>query len=226
MIPNTNLTQFPPDPITSTSAPPSEDSPLVLQNPRCLCCAHPQRYILERRISRELSTQSRSHAQKNSQANQDDFTVELAAEFIDDLALEFGVSEEEIFKHAELHMSVKPGQQSLEDRLNLNEATLSADALYEGMATLDHVGKLLRTQTEGTQLMRILSKELVDLYVGTHKAVQGHIAQLAALDAQLNGTKDNSSAGLDALTAVIAASQQAMLVGAEPTIETEDSAPI
>lgn len=166
----------------------------------CLCCLHPQRYLLERRLLREIS----------GHLPEDDGSTLLSAEFVDDLSLEFGVSPEEILHHADFHMTVRPGQQTLETKTNLTEATLLTDALYDGIATIDHVGKIIRGLGED-RLSRVLSKEIVDLYVGTQKAVRDHVDALARLDAQINGTKDQSSASLDALTAVIAASQQAAL---------------
>ena len=177
---------------------------------QCLCCAHPQRFLLERRIVREISTQP--DAQIPGAAT-------LTEEFIDDLACEFGLSPEELLHHAEFHMSVKPGQGSLENRLNLTEATTLIDALYDGMATIDHVGHIIR-DLGADRLPRVLSKEMVDLYTGTQNALRGHVDMLAKLDAQVNGTKDQTSSSLDALTAVIAASQQAALESAGVTPQT------
>lgn len=166
----------------------------------CLCCAHPQRYILERRLTREMATQP-----TNPQGD-----PMLSEEFIEDLALEFDLSPEEIMHHADFHMSVKPGQTSLETKCDLQEATILTDTLYDSVATIDHVGKIIRNMDSGT-LSRALSKEIVDLYTNAQRAARDSVELLMKMDAQMNGTRDQASTSLDALTAVIAASQQALL---------------
>lgn len=175
----------------------SQQTPQPPEFATCLCCMHPQRYILERRISREVSSSSSEEAI-------------LSEEFLEDMALEFGIGPEEILHHADFHMSVKPGQQSFEIKTNLIEASALTDALYDGMATVDYLGRIIRNQSP-EHLTRVLSKEIVDLYTNAQRAVRDHVDLLAKLDSQINGTKDTTSSSLDALTAVIAASQQAAL---------------
>lgn len=199
---------------------------------RCICCSHPQRYLLERRVTRELATLPiaspsvpkyfADSQQLPSQLSQpqlqqpqlpDDDAIAIDPDFIDDTAMEFGVTPEELLHHMEYHMSVKPGAgqtQSLEVRASTQEASLVADALYDGLATLAHVGGIIRRLGDD-RLPRVLSKEMVDLYTNAQRAVRDQTELLLRMDAQFNGTRDTSTTGLDALAAVIQASQQAAL---------------
>lgn len=146
-------------------------------------------------------------------------TIELVAE-------RFGVELNDLKAHAMFHapLSGSPSiqgiseQDSITRQLKLREADVLAGVANEYFVTLKSLGRRIN-KLAGTspnpeedmekQLMlaKMLTKPMVDLYIGVGTEIRQTVKTMAELDKILNGENESSTSGLQALAAAIAGSR-------------------
>lgn len=170
----------------------------------CSICAHPKRAEIEKAILRISSTNP-------------SITIEGIAE-------EYGVTPEDIKKHAILHQALptdlipveepKEGvvvRDTLARRAKIQEAQLLEDIAFEYYTTLKNLGVKINgmiTDEEDIKFTKLLTKPVADMYISLGTEIRQTVSAMAELDRMLNGPKDDNASGLTALAMAIAGSKQ------------------
>lgn len=164
----------------------------------CSVCTHPKRVEIEKAILRISSTNP-------------SITIEGIAE-------EYGVSPEDIKKHAILHQALptdlvpkEEGNDTLARRAKIQEAKLLEDVALEYYATLKNLGVKINsmiTDEEDIKFTKLLTKPVADMYISLGTEIRQTVSSMAELDRLLNGPKDDNASGLTALAMAIAGSKQ------------------
>lgn len=163
----------------------------------CSICSHPKRAEIEKAILR-ISTDNPA------------LTMEQIAE-------EYDLGITEIRKHAVLHQSLNvdpvalaEGCETLARRAKIREASILEDVVIEYYGSLKNLGtkiNRLTTDQDETKFTKLLTKPVVDMYLGLGSEIRQTVNAMAELDRILNGPKDDNASGLAALASAIAASQ-------------------
>jgi len=108
---------------------------------------------------------------------------------------------------------------SLTRKMKLREADMLMTVANEYLVTLKTMGRRINKlasissidiedEEKQLQLARLLTKPMVDLYVGIGGEIRQTVKATAELDKLLNGPEENQNSGLQALAAAIALSHQ------------------
>lgn len=151
---------------------------------------------------------------------------------VESIAGRFNVDVEELKAHALFHTPVVGEQDlgcevpkdrqrdSLTRKMHLREADLLSEVSNEYLTTLKNMGRrinsLLNSGAEGglieedrqLKTAKLLTKPMVELYLGLGSEIRSNVKVMADLDRQLNGPKDSLGSGLEALAAAINGSGQ------------------
>lgn len=150
---------------------------------------------------------------------------------IESIAKHFEVPLEELKMHALFHTplvgeadvtalkSEEPSEpekprESLTRKMKLREADMLAAVGNEYLVTLKAMGRRINKlaqvssidiedQEKQLQLAKLLTKPMVDLYVGLGGEIRQTVKTMAEIDRMLNGPQDNLGGGLNALAAAI-----------------------
>lgn len=153
----------------------------------CSICAHPHKELIEQAMEQGKS--------------------------VEEVADEFQVSLEELKMHAVFHVPSADAD-SLTRKIKLREADMLSEVSQEYLATLKTMGRRINklasvssmdVEDEEKQLKiaKLLTKPMVDLYVGLGGEIRQTVKTMAELDRMLNGPQDNLGSGLSALAAAI-----------------------
>ncbi len=107
---------------------------------------------------------------------------------------------------------------SLSRKMKLREADMLAAVSNEYLVTLKSMGRRINSlaktstidiedQDNQVKLARLLTKPMVDLYIGLGGEIRQNVKAMADLDRQLNGPEDTSTSGLVALANAISGSR-------------------
>ena len=153
---------------------------------KCMICNHPQREAIEAGLFR-------MHPENS--------TAVLLS-----LAEAFDVPVEELQKHALFHTSFdcSPTGDSIVRQIKMKEADMLASVALDQLETIKSVGKRMRghiknSNEDDLKFENVLTKPVVDLYVGASDSLRKNIQTIADINNLLNGPKDNGLAGLNAL---------------------------
>lgn len=151
---------------------------------------------------------------------------------IESIADRYNLDVEELKAHALFHTPVvgeedlssgepsEHGRDSLTRKVHLREADLLAEMSNEYLATLKNMGRrinsLINADVNGgladeekqIRTAKLLTKPMVELYLGLGGEIRSNVKIMADLDRQLNGPQDNLGSGLSALAAAINGSGQ------------------
>lgn len=142
---------------------------------------------------------------------------------IEMIAEQYSVPLDELKMHALFHTPLiscedleipagteRPQKTSLTRKMKLKEADMLASVSREYLVTLKTMGrrinKLAQTSSidiededQQRKLAKLLTKPMVDLYIGLGGEIRQTVKTMAEVDRMLNGPEDSSSAGLVAL---------------------------
>ena len=160
---------------------------------------------------------------------------------VEAVAQQFDLDPAELKQHAIMCPPVSDtddtdnGRDSITRKLKLKEADMLAEAAEEYMSTMKAMGKRLRKLSDTSDLdghseegeldfrcAKLMTKPMVDLYVGVGSEVRQTVRTMAELDRLLNGEADSSSAGLNALAMAIVESRNLAAQGYNPTKESDE----
>ena len=169
----------------------------------CAICEHPNRADIENAIL-SISTDS-------------GLTIDTIAE-------QYGLDITELRDHALFHtVLVAPLEAvtsepqpniSLARKMKLREADMLTAVNNEYMVTLKAMGRRINKLAnvssidaedvkKRVELAKLLTKPMVDLYVGLGGEIRQNVRAMAEVDRMLNGPQDNGSSGLQALADAI-----------------------
>lgn len=114
----------------------------------------------------------------------------------------------------------KPAVASLTRKMGLREADILATVANEYLVTLKTMGRRINKlvqvssideedQAKQLALAKMLTKPMVDLYVGMGSEIRQTVKTMGELDRMLNGPEDPANSGLAALAAAIRQSDNA-----------------
>lgn len=134
---------------------------------------------------------------------------------VEQVAEIYEVPEHELKMHALFHM-VDPDcpMDSLARRIKLKEAAVLEEVSNEYLRTLKNMGKRINRlaaignsdaeeEDQQFRVSKMLTKPMVDLYVGIGGEIRQTVKTMAELDHMLNGPEDSTSSGLIALANAI-----------------------
>lgn len=151
---------------------------------------------------------------------------------IESIAERFNLDVEELKQHALFHVPVvgeddlglqeseSKCRNSLTRKMHLREADLLSEVSNEYLVTLKNMGRrinnLLNSDVQGglieeerqLKTAKLLTKPMVELYLGLGVEIRSNVKAMADLDRQLNGPQDSVGSGLAALAAAINGSGQ------------------
>lgn len=168
----------------------------------CIVCEHPKRAEIEQAI---LSISSE--------------TLGKAGLTVESIAEQYGIPLDVLEAHAIFHLPMDTkSTDSLTRKIKLKEADVLEEVNKEYMQTLKSLGRRINRLTEVQssdlneedmqfKVAKLLTKPMVDLYVGLGGEIRQTVKTIAELDRMLNGSEDNLSTGLSALAAAIRESE-------------------
>lgn len=134
------------------------------------------------------------------------------------IAESFGVDAVDLARHAIMDISATPPVESLARQLKLKEADTLAALQTEYMQTVTKTGEFIRgiiadcdcasEAAEKIATVKLITKPMVDLYVGTGSEVRNTARTLADLKQILQGGEGGPLSGLAALAAAIQSSSR------------------
>lgn len=183
----------------------------------CKICEHPDRVAIENAIL-ALTTSGPSER----------YTIEAIAEQydvpVDDLKMHALfhtalVSDADIAAIEE-HAPAEPDEQdkakggSLTRKMRLREVDMLSTVANEYLVTLKTMGRRINKlvqvssidaedQAKQLQIAKLLTKPMVDLYVGMGGEIRQTVKTMAEIDRMLNGPEDSANQGIAALAAAI-----------------------
>lgn len=138
------------------------------------------------------------------------------------IAAQYELKVEEVKAHALWHAPMvmeyqgeeAEPQDSITRKLKIREADMLRAVAEEYMVTLKSVGRKINTvmspsadgDIDGLLAIKLLTRPIVDLYVGVGGEIRATIKTLAELNQLLNGPDPNGSSGLQALALALNAS--------------------
>lgn len=140
---------------------------------------------------------------------------------IDKIAEDYNVSLEDLKIHALFHtpLGMQDEQtESIVQKLKLSESNMLSEVAIDYMITLKNmsnaINKAMMTNDPSDNAMdsvfaisKIITKPVVELYLGLGAEVRKTVSEIAEIDNLLNGPKEDSTAGLAALVNAINASK-------------------
>lgn len=142
--------------------------------------------------------------------------MDVRKETLESIAEEFKVDPIELTQHAVLDISATPPQESLARQLKIKEADALATLQEEYLCTVRETGDFIRSTiqdavnagepAEKVAVSRLVTKPLVELYVGAGAEVRNNAKTLAELKTILQGGEGGPLSGLAALAAAIQSS--------------------
>ena len=156
---------------------------------KCKICAH------ERRSDIELSILNMSE------------TLD-----IDAISQEYEVPVEDLKMHALMHTPVHANSSDLDTlakQIKLREAELLSRTAHDYLITMTSIGRRIRhfSDADEVALSRLLSKAVVDLYLGCGAEIRHSVNALSDLNSKINGDSGATS-GLTALANALSASRE------------------
>lgn len=120
----------------------------------------------------------------------------------------------ELVATGEVEGSAPAGRESLTRKMKLREADMLAAVSNEYLVTLKAMGRRLNKLTAVSSidaedddkqyaLSKMLTKPMVDLYIGLGGEIRQNVKVMAELDRMLNGPQDSTAGGLAALAQAI-----------------------
>lgn len=159
----------------------------------CNVCSHPNRYDIE---------QAMLHLSETC-------TLEAISEL-------YEISVEDLKTHAVFHTQVNVDGaevESIAKKVKVSEAEAITEVIKEYTFTLKNVGKRINTlafsHPEDVKFEKLLTKPIVDLYLGLGSEIRQSVKALAEVNQILNGPQNDNSSGLLALAAAINSSKNA-----------------
>ena len=126
----------------------------------------------------------------------------LNGEPIEDVAHYHRVAEDELKMHAMLH--VEDDHPSITAQLKLREADMLTAVAEEYMQTLVLMGERIRSHADADLAMeKLLTKSVVDLYLGVGSEIRHTVKALADLNSVINGDATGARSGLASLAEAI-----------------------
>lgn len=135
---------------------------------------------------------------------------------IEDIANRFDVDVEELKMHALFHTPLvslddlsdsENKHNSLVRNMKLKEADMLAEVSAEYLVTLKamgrHINSLLDASDCKVKVSTLLTKPMVEMYIGLGSEIRQTVKTAAEIDRMLNGPKDGATAGLQALAEAI-----------------------
>jgi hypothetical protein len=151
---------------------------------------------------------------------------------VDSIAEQYQVDVSELRNHALFHTpllapcdivvsesvadesQLSEGKTSLARKMKLREADILATMNNEYMVTLKAMGRRINRLTsvssidaedeaKRVELAKLLTKPMVDLYIGLGGEIRQNVKAMAEVDRMLNGPQDNGNNGLQALAEAI-----------------------
>lgn len=132
---------------------------------------------------------------------------------LEKISEEYNVPVEDLQRHALFHAPQNgDGPDSIVRQIKMRETDMLAEAAADYMSTLQVVGKRIRQRARYSDLddasfERALTKPVVELYTGCGSEIRGNVKAIADINQQLNGPKDDGSAGLLALAEALRSSR-------------------
>lgn len=156
----------------------------------CVICNHPKR----KEIEQELLIRNFGDS---------DVTFKTIADT-------YNVPVKDLQIHALYHVAIE-ADNSITEQIHLREADVIRDSMNENFATLKNlsakINQIVSEHTTKEPTLNMLSKSVVDLYLGCSQAINEAANTLVKLNLAVNGEKDNGLDGLKALVNVINASK-------------------
>lgn len=154
---------------------------------KCKICDHPNRTQIDQAVMNMLPGE---------------YDVQLKQ-----IAQQFSVPLPDLKIHV---MSCKPegldGKDSLVKKLKLQETDMLEEVINEYYATLSLIGERIRKmarESEDNSFARVITKPVVDLYLGAGNEIRRTTEALTDISTEINGPKNDSVSGLDALASAI-----------------------
>lgn len=151
---------------------------------------------------------------------------------VDNIAEQYQVDVSELRNHALFHTplvapcdivvpesvadesQLPEGKTSLARKMKLREADILATMNNEYMVTLKAMGRRINRlasvssidaedEAKRVELAKLLTKPMVDLYIGLGGEIRQNVKAMAEVDRMLNGPQDNGNNGLQALAEAI-----------------------
>lgn len=176
---------------------------------KCTICGHPQQTEIENALLARATFGSEEGSVVEAVAQHFDVSIE-------DLKMHamFHVPliGESVIKAINAPIGAEPN--SLTRKLGLREADMLATVANEYLVTMKTMGRRINKmvqvssideedQAKQTSLAKMLTKPMVDLYVGMGSEIRQTVKTMGELDRILNGPEDSANAGLAALAAAI-----------------------
>lgn len=154
----------------------------------CKICGHPRRAEIDQAVL---------------DMTPGDYDIQL-----EQIAKQFDVPLPDLKIHV---MSCKPidkpdSKDSLAKKLKLQETDTLEDVINEYYETLTLIGSRIRRmalESEDNSFARVITKPVVDLYLGAGSEIRRTAEALSDISAEVNGPKSDSVSGLDALANAI-----------------------
>lgn len=145
----------------------------------------------------------------------------MCGQSVEDVASQFSVSIDQLKVHACFHVAGlgaevigEGNKDSLARKMKLREADMLSVVSKEYLGTLRTMGKRINKlasvsgidvedEEKQLKLSKLLTKSMVDLYIGLGTEIRQTVKTMAELDRMLNGPQDNIGSGLSALAAAI-----------------------
>lgn len=124
-----------------------------------------------------------------------------------------------IQEHTMFHASYIGGAESdsIVRQIKMREADILAEVALDQMHTVKIIGKRIRnyTKQDDINFEKMLTKPVVDLYIGASDGLRKNMQTLVDIDQVLNGPKDDGLSGLAALANALDASRRGGTPAAE-----------
>lgn len=194
---------------------------------KCTICQHPDRAEIEAAILNMTVSTPPSNIDSIAEAfNVDPLELRQHALFHVPLTDESDLEAVASYQSAldgvsfdELPQLTPEPRQSLTRKMKLREADMLMAVANEYLVTLKTMGRRINKlasissidvedEEKQLRLARLLTKPIVDLYVGIGSEIRQTVKATAELDKLLNGPEESQNSGLQALAAAIALSHQ------------------
>ena len=137
-------------------------------------------------------------------------TPESGTLTLERIAEAYDVTIEDLQEHALFHTSFncEPDGDSIVRQIKMRAADMLSSMAVDQLTTMKAVGKRIRrfvesSDEEDIRFEKMLTKSVVDLYVGCGDGVKSTVKALADINQLLNGPKDDGLSGLAALANVL-----------------------
>lgn len=131
---------------------------------------------------------------------------------VETIAQDFEVPEDDIRMHALMHtpLSETSAQaDTLAKKIKLKEADMLSRTAHDYLITMTSIGRKIRSYSDNEDAIasKLISKSVVDLYLGCGAEIRQTVNALSDLNSKLNGDP-TAKTGLQALAEALAATKQ------------------